>query len=217
MCLSDGEGPKHIDKLLKSQCTAKDIVTLGFEGSGVKSLLLFNLVFKVGTDQIGQYLDIELDFRFSPLIINESGCNANTKPVSTPREKLQDKLVPDGRKSPILKKEDATRYRSACMRLSYLARDRLDFAEAAKQLAQSMSEPRKFDFIPLKRTARYLVGKRNAALRFRRQEHVDKNTVFVGNDFAGDPVSSTSTTRFVTQLGNHTATQWWKEVTLDYP
>ena len=38
----------------------------------------------------------------------------------------------DGRRSPILKKDEATRYRSACMRLSYLAQDRLDLAETAK-------------------------------------------------------------------------------------
>ena len=57
----------------------------------------------------------------------------NTKTV---REKLQDKLVLEGRKSPILKKEDATRYRPACMGLSYLAQDRLDLAETAKHLAR---------------------------------------------------------------------------------
>ena len=62
-------------------------------------------------------------------MMNESGCNANTKTVSTPREKLQDKLFLNGRRSPILKGEDATRYRSAFMRLSYFAQDTLDFAE----------------------------------------------------------------------------------------
>ena len=46
---------------------------------------------------------------------------------TTPREKL--KLVLDRRKSLILKREDATRYRSACKRLSYLAQDKWDFAE----------------------------------------------------------------------------------------
>ena len=99
--------------------------TPGFGDSDVKSILLF----RVGTDQTGQYLDIEPDLRHAPLIISESGCNANTKTVSTPREKLQDKLVLDERRSPI-------RYRSACMRLSYLDQDRLDLAENAKHLAQ---------------------------------------------------------------------------------
>ena len=120
--------------------------------------------------------------------------------MSTPREKLKDKLVLDGRRSPILKEDESTRYRSACVRISYLAQHRLDLAETAKHLAQRISEPREFDFIPLKRVARYLVGKPKAALRYRRQKHVDKITVFVDSDFA---VSRKSTTGLVAQIGNH--------------
>ena len=191
MCLSYDDGLKHIDSLLKSKYTAKDMGTLGFEDSDVKRFLLLNRVFRVGVDETGQYLDIELDLRHAPLIISESGCNTNTKAVSTPREKLQDKLELDGR-------------RRACMRLSYLAQDRLDLAETAKHLAQRLSEPREFDFVPLKRAARYLVGKPKAALRFRRQKHVDKITVFVDSDFAGDPVSKKITTGLVAKIGNHT-------------
>ena len=199
VCLSDDDGLKHIYSLLKFKYTAKDMGTLGFEDSYVKSLLLLNRVFVVGTGQAGLYLDM----RHAPLIINESGCNTNTKAVSK-REKLQDKLVLDGRRSPILKRDEAARYRSACMRLSYLAQDRLDLAETVKHLAQRMSEPREFDFVPLKRAARYLVGKPKAALKFRRQKHVDKITVFVDSDFADDPVSRKSTTGLAAQIGNHT-------------
>ena len=86
VCLSDDDGLKHIDSLLKSKYTAKDMGTLGFEDSDVKSLLLLNRVFRVGVDQIGQYLDIEIDLRHAPLIIDEPRCNTNTKAVSTPRE-----------------------------------------------------------------------------------------------------------------------------------
>ena len=169
-----------------------------------EKLSVVNRVFGVRADQTGQYLDIEPDLRHAPLIISESGCNTNTEAVSTPREKLQDKLVLDGRRSPILKKDEVTRYRSACMKLSYLVQNRLDLAETTKHLAQRMSEPREFDFVPLKRAARYLVEKPKAALRFRRQEHADKITVFVDSDFAGDPVSRKSTAGLVAQIGNHT-------------
>ena len=92
------------------------------------------------------------------------------------------------------------------MRLSYLAQDRSDLAETAKHVAQRMSEPREFDFVPLKRAARYLVRKLKAALIYRRQKHVDKITVFVDSDFAGVPVSRKSTTGLVAQIGNHTTT-----------
>ena len=53
--------------------------------------------------------------------------------------------------------------------------------------------------VPLKRAAQYLVGKPKAALRYRRQKHVDKITVFVDSDYAGDPVSRKSTTGLVVQ------------------
>ena len=50
-----------------------------------------------------------------------------------------------------------------------------------------MSVPRDFDFVPLKRAARYLVGKPKAALRFRRQKHLDKITVFVDSGLCWRP------------------------------
>ena len=74
-----------------------------------------------------------------------------------------------------------------------MAQDRLDLAETAKHLAQRMSEPREFDSVPLVNVQRdALVGKSKAALRFRRQKHVDKITV-----------SRKSTTGLVAQIGNH--------------
>ena len=75
VCLSDDDGLKHIDSLLKSKYTARDMGSLGFEDSDVKSHLLLNREFRVGVDQTGQYLDIELDLRQAPLITSESGCN----------------------------------------------------------------------------------------------------------------------------------------------
>ena len=54
VCLSDENGVKHIDSLLKCKDTAKGMGTLGFEDSGVKSLPLLNRVFRVGVDQPGQ-------------------------------------------------------------------------------------------------------------------------------------------------------------------
>ena len=48
--LSDDDGLRHIDGLLKSKYTAKDMGTLGFEDSDGKSRLLLNRVFRVGVD-----------------------------------------------------------------------------------------------------------------------------------------------------------------------
>ena len=51
VCLSDDDGLKHMDSLVKSKLTAKDMGTHGFEDSDMKSLRLLNRVFRVGVDQ----------------------------------------------------------------------------------------------------------------------------------------------------------------------
>ena len=68
---------------------------LGFEDSDAKSYLLLSRVFRVGTHQTEQFLDIGLDLRHALFIIKESGCNANSKTVSKQGQKLEDKLVVD--------------------------------------------------------------------------------------------------------------------------
>ena len=45
-CLSDEDGLNHIDSLLESKHTAKDMGTLGFDDSDAKHLLLLNRVCK---------------------------------------------------------------------------------------------------------------------------------------------------------------------------
>ena len=67
MCLSDDEGLNHIDTLVKSKYTATDVGPLGFEDSDAKSLWLLNRVFRVGTKQTGQFLDVEPDVRHANL------------------------------------------------------------------------------------------------------------------------------------------------------
>ena len=79
----------------------KNFVVAAFQGLPRERAIGSMMCLEVGQIKLDKYLDMELDLRHAPLIINESGCNANTMTVSTPREKLQDKLVSDGRKSPI--------------------------------------------------------------------------------------------------------------------
>ena len=112
------------------------MASLGFEDSDAKSLLFFEPCVQSWDKSYWTALgsSIERDLRHAPLTSKESGCNANTKTVSTPREKLQEQV--GDRQSPILEKEHAKRYRSACMRLSSWAQDRLDLVDTAKHLAQ---------------------------------------------------------------------------------
>ena len=108
----------------------------------------------------------------------------------------------DGRWSPILKKDEVTPYRSACMRLSFLAKDRLDLAETAKHLAQRMSEPREFDFVPFETCSAMSGGKVQSGADLSNTETLKLTRSH--NDIAGDPVTRKSTTGLVAQMGHHT-------------
>ena len=47
VCLSDDDGLKNMDSLLKSKYTAKDTGTIGFEDSDVKSFLSLTVCFEL--------------------------------------------------------------------------------------------------------------------------------------------------------------------------
>ena len=163
----------------------------------MKIILLLNRVFRVGTDQTGQYLDIEPDLRHAPLIISESRCKANTK------KKRVHKLVLDGSRSPTLNREDAKTYRPACVRLSYLAQDRLDLAETAKHLAQRMSEPRDFDLVPMKHAPRYTSGEETQSTV------AISNSDFEHKNMLTRSQSSWTATLLATQTGGRVRRDLW--------
>ena len=141
VCLSDEDGLNHTDPLLKPKHTAKEMGrTLGFEDLECEeSSVVTHRVFRMGTVQTGQLLDIEPDFRHThtPLINSESGCTANTKTARTPRQKLQDKLVLDKKgKRPILEEGRRNTIQICLHEIVVFDKHRLDLAEKATHWAQ---------------------------------------------------------------------------------
>ena len=147
------------DSIAQGKNTANDMETRGFEDCDANRLLL------------DRFLEIEsfMETRANDCQGIWTHSEHQSQRTYTPREELQDKFVLDGRKNPILKKEDAMLNRSVSVRLACLTQDRLDLAETAQHLAQRMSEQRETDCVPLKCATRYRVGKPNDAIRCRRQ------------------------------------------------
>ena len=146
-------------QLLKEKNTANDMETRGFEDCDANRLLLDRFL------EIKSFMETRANDNQGIWTHSEH----QSQRTCTPREELQDKFVLDGRKNPILKKEDAMLNRSVSVRLACLTQDRLDLAETAQHLAQRMSEQREIDCVPLKCATRYRVGKPNDAIRCRRQ------------------------------------------------
>ncbi|CAK0895671.1 unnamed protein product, partial [Prorocentrum cordatum] len=186
--LSDVDGLEHVDRLLSPKYPSKMMGTLGFDEGDYESLQLLNRIVRRGKDTRGEYIEIEPDPRHAKMILAETGCTEATKSVSTPREKLKDTTILEGIKGKKLIASETTRYRSVCMRLSYLAQDRLDLVESAKTSAQRMAGPTEqtgsFDPVPM-------------------QAPVSKIEVYVDSDFAGDPITRKSTTGLVAMVGSH--------------
>lgn len=105
--------------------------------------------------------------------------------------------------SPELSPKDASRYRSAVMRASFLAQERADIAETVKRMAQGMSKPRIAHCELLKRLARYLIKKPEVCLVYHQQRMPDYVRICVDSDFAGDKVGRRSTTGMAQYFGRH--------------
>ena len=65
---------------------------------------------------------------------------------------------------------ESTLYRSLVMKLTYVAQDRVDIAEAVKCLTRHMKEPRSAHMQELQRSGRYPVRNRRCVLTYARQQ-----------------------------------------------
>ena len=84
-----------------------------------------------------------------------------------------------------LTEKERYEYRSATMRLAYLAHDRPDLQFASKELARAMQTPTEWDQSQLKRVVRYLAGAPRLVQRFESQSAPSHVTVFSDSDHAG--------------------------------
>ena len=88
--------------------------------------------------------------------------------------------------SSVLNSADHTLYRSATMRLCYLALDRLDLQFPSKELARWMEAPTVGNLEALIRVARYFVGHGRLVQEFVRQVEEPSHVVgFTDSDHAG--------------------------------
>eukprot|EP00811_Abedinium_folium_P011703 NODE_2083_length_2297_cov_2.764055.p4 GENE.NODE_2083_length_2297_cov_2.764055~~NODE_2083_length_2297_cov_2.764055.p4 ORF type:complete len:180 (-),score=46.66 NODE_2083_length_2297_cov_2.764055:579-1118(-) len=148
-----------------------------------------------GPDQI-QY---ETDQRHAELIIAAMCLEPSREPLVTPGDKADDSPL----EGDPLGQEELGVFRSCCMRMMYLALDRLDFANAAKECGRAMSSPTDAVFRNLKSIARYVLGAPHLIWRFPRQRVPKFADGFVDANFGGCMATRKSTTCFVARLGRH--------------
>ena len=192
-------------KTLSGKYSVRESHRLGFGNHCERHAQLLNRVVSVGADSDGRrYVRIEPDSRHSELVPRNLGMEfSKTKPLTTPRFKLDEKEHALTETEASLEAADATRYTSCIMRLSFLAQDRAHLGEPVKCSARSKSKPKPGSLKDLKKVARYLLGTKHMALHLWRRTFPSSISTYVDGDFAGCRLTRKSTTGMVQMIGEH--------------
>ena len=109
----------------------------------------------------------------------------NTKPVTSPGAKQTTRTDDDEQ---LLTEAETTTYRSAVGSMIFLAGDREDLMYSVKQLAKRLQQPRRCDWVLLKRAAKYLKYSKDWVIvqSIDREANDDVVKAYVDSDWAGD-------------------------------
>ena len=143
-------------------------------------------------------IEMEADARHVPLLVQQLGLTAKSKAVASPGVK-----DPTGLRGEELDAERHAIFRSAAMRLAYLAQDRPELAFAAKEVARCMSGPDEAAWQALKRAVRFCMGHPRVIWEFVRQAPVQFLDVWSDSDFAGCLRTRRSTSCSMLMVGCH--------------
>ena len=200
--LGDDEAQDFMEATLGKRYDYKCTGRLGAGGADGSECIFLSRVIRYQGPAEEPTIEIEADQRHVEVAL-ESLWLTGSKAVATPSIKTRLDEVEAEQNLPALGAEQSTLFRSVLMRISYVAQDRPDVAEAVKCLSRRMVAPSSADFQRLKRLARYLAGKPRAVIVFRPQSLPTTLRVEVDSDHAGDLVTRRSTTGMVCMFGEH--------------
>ena len=104
-------------------------------------------------------ISYEADQRHAEIIVKQLGLEKESRSLSTPGVKLEDKQDDSESWEKEVSGSEATLYRALVARGIYLSQDRSDIGYAVKELSRKMSKPDTGDIERLKHLARYLIGR----------------------------------------------------------
>ncbi|CAK0856358.1 unnamed protein product [Prorocentrum cordatum] len=195
-------GTEPICEALKTKFIVKDRGVLGPAPTDAKEITCLNRVVRWRDRwcQGGEAIEYEADPRHAQILHAQLGMDPRaTKSLSTPG--LSQKLTREVERE--LNEHEAAEYRSACMRLGYLALDRPEVQFAAKECARGMQKPTERHLRLLNRAGRFLIGAPRAIWKWGRQRAPTVMDIYSDTDWAGCPITRRSTSSVVIKHGQH--------------
>ena len=147
----------------------------------------------------GERLEFEADPRHVQILQAQLGLRPGSRGISTPG--LSEAVTDISEQA--LDDEQAALFRSACMRLGYVALDRPEIQFAAKECARGMSCPTQRHLSLLKRAARFTLIAPRTIWVWRRQAPVKTLLLQCDTDWAGCKLTRRSTSAVVVLAGQH--------------
>ncbi|CAK0865359.1 unnamed protein product, partial [Prorocentrum cordatum] len=196
------DGTESICEALKTKFIVKDRGVLGLAPTDAKETTCLNRVVRWRDRwcQGGEAIEYEAGPRHAQILHAQLGMDPRTtKSLSTPG--LGQKLTPEVERE--LNEHEAAEYRSACMRLGYLALDRPEVQFTAKECARGMQKPTERHLRLLKRAGRFLIGAPRAIWKWGRQRAPTVIDIYSDTDWAGCPITRRSTSSVVIKHGQH--------------
>lgn len=153
----------------------------------------------VSCDASGQeYIEWEPDLRHVEILVSQMGMKSSSNSLSCPGQKEQPDYT-----SEALHEDRKSVFRSATMRISHLAQDRMDISLESKEVARRMQDPDEQAWSALKRCVRYLIKKPRVLLRFNKQRWPRRIIVYSDSDHAGCLRTRRSTSCVCVLVGDH--------------
>ena len=156
-------------------------------------------------------LRYEADPRHVEIMASQMGLT-DCKTVMAPGINEEGRTSEDGLDP--LEPSQETIYRALVARANYISPDRPDIGYAVKELAKSMSCPKRGDWCRLKRLLKYPVGRPILQTLYRWQDVQNEVTTYSDADWAGNNDSRKSTSGGCITIGEHTIKGWSKTQSL---
>jgi hypothetical protein len=195
------EGSLWLVRVLETKFIVKDRGVLGPRVDDKEYMVCLNRMLRwrrAGADG-GEAILYEADARHGELLRSQMGLDLNSRGLSAPG--VQIKITPDVMVP--LDEERQVIFRSACMRLSYLALDRADLQFVSKECARGMATPLERHWQLLKHAARYTITAPRLVWEWRRQQWPTYLDGYGDTDWAGCPITRRSSSCMVFMLGAH--------------
>ena len=194
-------GGDAVVEVLRTKFIVKDRGTLGPGHGDLKEVTILNRLIRwCGSWTVGgERLEFEADPRHVQILQAQLGLRPGSRGIGTPG--LSEAVTDISEQA--LDDEQAALFRSACMRLGYVALDRPEIQFAAKECARGMSCPTQRHLSLLKRAARFTLIAPRTIWVWRRQAPVKTLLLQCDTDWAGCKLTRRSTSAVVVLAGQH--------------